>query len=415
MQLTDGLQRAMSRTRRRWLDQAATAFGRSSYVTERGRLPERCLSAWILSGARFSGRRPEWRSQVRDAVLDWVASRCTFEEGRARVERALLQSRAEQVPSGELLGLRHLVGSVGFFSLTDQLLQRAIEGELDRFRKSPNRWSARNAFTGRLLRRELDELQEPLECWLRTGTPSDQDLIVAFVGLCRQEQSPNASGEEVIVVGPGPIGALGEDFSPTRTVCRVVMPGVVSWPADDIVGGRADIGYLNGHSTQWLSTLEHFERDAIIKSFSSLRIKKATTWESSYPSVSQVRRPKDLFLTGEPNMVPIAIIDQLISGVSRVYVTGTSFFVGAEPYRTTDRRHFYEVGHGSDAFGAVYENSFERCYSHATHDQIVNRGLVRLMYDAGLVAGDDLFTSALLKSDLEYLTELEETYGRERR
>ena len=414
MLIRDFTERSVGLVRARSLYRAAGAIGRASYVTKRNKHAEWDLRTWV--SASGPSRRPQkWRRQICDAVLAWSTAGCSFEEGRERVEEALKESRAERITARELLGVRLLVGSVGFFTLTEGLLERAVDRALQDFDASPSRWSARNAFAARLLRREVDQVAEPLEFLMKSETLGDPELVISFIELCRTQRQPCLDGDQVTIVGPGPIGALGENFNPSLPVCRVVMPGVTSWPKDDIVGGRAEIGYLNGHSTRWLSSLSPADRHSLVRSFSTLRIKRATSWESDYPSVSQVRRIKDLFLTGEPNMVPTAVVDQVIGGASRVYVTGTSFFVGAEPYRVTDRRHFYEVGSGSDSFGAVYDGSFERCYSHASHDQIVNRAVVRLLFDSGCVVGDELFTNALMMSDNNYLSELEDIYGRSRR
>ena len=415
MQTKDLIVRSIGRGRRNLLYRASAAIGRSKYEAERNGSAARYLGRWVMSAPVILRSTGDWRGRIRDAILDWVAAQSTFDEGYTRVAEALFDSEIEHLTTNELLAIRHLVGTVGFFTLTERLLERALDRAIEDFTKFPNQWSARNAFTARLLRRELCELADPLECWLDSGTSSDPTLVLDFVELCRAQSSSSSPSQHVTIVGPGPVGDLGREFRASAPICRVLMPGVVSWPKDDLFGGRADIGYLNGDTTRWLSLLSPSERESLVTSFSVLRIKRDTTWEADYPSVSQIRRIKELFLTGEPNMVPSAVVDQLVGGVSRVYVTGTSFFVGAEPYRTTERRYFYTVNAGSDAFGAVYKNSFERCYSHSTHDQIVNRSIVRLMFDAGRVVGDDLFTRALLMSDKEYLLELEEGYGRSRR
>lgn len=415
MHTKDLIARSIGRGRRNLLYRASGAIGRSKYEDERNGSAARFLGRWVISAPSSLRRAGDWRGRVRDATLDWVSAQCTFDEGYARVAEGLVDSEIEHLTTHELLAIRHLVGTVGFFTLTERLLERALDQAIEDFAKFPNQWSARNAFTARLLRRELCELTEPLECWLDSGTSSDPTLVLAFVEMCRTHSSSSSLSQHVTIVGPGPVGDLGSEFPASAPICRVLMPGVVSWPKDDPFGGRADVGYLNGDTTRWLSLLSPNERESLVTSFSALRIKRDTSWEEHYPSVSQVRRIKDLFLTGEPNMVPTAIIDQLIGGVSRVYVTGTSFFVGAEPYRSTDRRHFYTVNSGSDAFGAVHRNSLERCYSHSTHDQIVNRAMVRLLHDAGRVIGDDLFTRALLMNDSDYLAELEDVYGRARR
>lgn len=415
MQTKDLLARCIGQGRGDLLRRASVAIGRSSYKDERHGSAKRHLDRWVMSAPSISRGAGAWRGRIRDAILDWVAAECTFDEGYARVAGALMDSETERLTTRELLAIRQLLGTVGFFTLTERLLERALDRAIEDFVKFPNQWSARNAFTAQLLRREVCEVTDPLRYWLASATPKDPTLILDFVKMCQAPSAASSHSRHVTIVGPGPVGELGSEFRASAPICRVLMPGVVSWPKDDLFGGRADIGYLNGDTTRWLSLLSPSERESLVASFSSLRIKRDTTWEEDFPTVSQMRRIKELFLTGEPNMVPSAVVDQLLSGVSRVYVTGTSFFVGAEPYRKTERRYFYTVNSGSDAFGAVYNNSFERCFSHSTHDQIVNRAVVRLMYDAGRVAGDDLFTRALLMSEKEYLSELEEGYGRARR
>lgn len=412
---SDLLSRSLSKGRARMLHRAAASIGRSSYEWQRTGDEKRYLDMWVNTTRINLLRSAKWRAQARDAILDWHEMRCSFYEGRERLTNAIDMAEVEDLTTGELLALRTLVGTVGFFTLTERLLDRAILRSLRDFDRSPNRWSARNAFTGALLQGNLEGSSAPLKVWIQSGRPDDLELVEKFLHICRNPRLIKSAGASVTVIGPGPVGELGPFFNSNSPICRVVMPGVTNWSNDDIVDGRVTFGYLNGHSTEWLTRLSQEERDSIVRSFEGLRIKKMTEWEHAYSSVRQVRRMHDLFLTGSPNMVPTIIMDLLTEGTEHVYVTGTSFFVGAEPYRPSERREFYEVSKVSDSFGAINNGTFERCYSHSSHDQIVNRGIIRLLYDAGYVSGDSLFVSALLMSDAEYLLELENSYGANRR
>jgi len=414
MYVEDIVKRSVGQIRGRLLRRSSRAVGRASFASERSGSVVRNLTTWAYSDLRNQGNS-RWRRDIRRATLDWVGLECTFDEGRERFAQALLTSRGEDLSTRELLALRNLVGTLGFFTLTEDLLTRAISRAVEDFDQAPNVWSARNAFTARLLLGDLEKAVYPFEYCLGRGTFTDPDLVKRFLEMCVSPATGEESVRGTTVVGPGPVGKPGLQIDPSWPVCRVVMPGVTSWGSDDVARGQADFAYLNGDSTEWLSSLTPSERDHLVASFLGVRIKKETSWESEYETVAQVRRMKDLFLTGEPNMVPTIILDQLMSGSSLLYVTGTSFFVGSEPYRSTERRHFHDIDLASDRYGAVYQGSFERCYSHASHDQIVNRGIIRLLFDAGKVVGDEVFTKALTMSQTEYLRELENSYGRGRR
>lgn len=415
MKKPDLLGRTIGQSRGRLLYRAMRACGSSRTPSEGAEAAGWALGVWATSATPNTRGSGAWRWRVRSAALDWLLSHCTFEESRERMADALANSETHDLPTRELLSLRALIGTLGFFSLTENLLNRAMDRAIQDFSYSQNRWSARNAFTAHVLRGNFTEAVEPFDYCTRVGTFRDWELVSAFLNWCLEDRPRNVADNDVTIIGPGPIGNLGPDFALDLPVCRVVMPGVTSWSDGDIVKGRVDFAYLNGDTTEWVSSLGKADRASLVSSFKEVRIKQQTFWEGDHAHVSQVYRIKDLFLTGEPNMVPTIIVDQLMRGASRAFVTGTTFFIGAEPYRSSERRHFPKIDSGSDSHGAVDRESFERCYSHASHDQIVNRAIIRHLFEAGRVTGDDKFKNALLMGDREYLDQLEADYGAHRR
>ena len=373
------------------------------------------LRKWAEYSRHFNKGRPEWRDEFIEISLAWLGFYCSFEAAKKALNQTLTRSMSEPITPRELMAIRRFVSSMGFFSLAESLEARAIQGALFDFAHFPNRWSARNAFAANLMLGKINSALVAFRSISDGRKARSYGKIGELVNLL-SSRSPNEEADIArILVGPGPLGEQICECPSDSIVCRVLMPGVVSWSEDDFTEGRADIGYLNGMTTNWLSGLSHSERKGIIDRFSRIYVKKPTNWSTEFTNVGVSTRITGLFLDGDPNMVPIILANEILNNVSRVYVAGVTFFVGEEPYRSTDRRRFGGSGKSADALGRMSSAPFERCLALSSHDAPANRKVVRMFLNSGHVSGDTAFMRTIRLSDHDYLLELEDLYGRHRR
>jgi len=227
---------------------------------------------------------------------------------------------------------------------------------------------------------------------------------------------PKTSQFRHCVSGPGPKNAADGGPLITELVrSEVLMPRAPdSQRAEQVMGPKGAIGYANGMTMDWLRKLDDASRHEVLKDYRELRAKKVDDWALSQLGVTKAIDIRPLYLHGSPNMIPIMTIDLLFRDSSRVYVTGTSFFVGANPYRAEYRRYLPENARLSDEFGGTGKE-FERCHAISSHDQIINRALMRNLVDAGWVDGDDIFTTIISLGNPDYLAALDHYYGQTRR
>lgn len=92
-----------------------------------------------------------------------------------------------------------------------------------------------------------------------------------------------------------------------------------------------------------------------------------------------------LFVGGDWNMVPAAMLD-LLTGGARVTVTGATFYAAGQDY--------------ADESGV---NDWE---SIVTHNPVVNRRIVKNLWDSGVVGAAGLTADVLALSDGEYVAAL---------
>lgn len=225
-------------------------------------------------------------------------------------------------------------------------------------------------------------------------------------------------GQGVIIYGPGPTDAdLPSDLQ-RWPVARVLMPGVTNWDNQaDLVDGRVDIQYANGETKSWLAKLERAAFDQIVQAaqFTTLKSKDdETILLASLHSRVRSAVPWPQFIDGSANMVPIMLWDLLVGGAQSVFVTGASFFLGSQPYRSDHLRYDPNIASRTDAFGSRGQE-FERCHSIATHNPLANRRFVKNLWHAKRVQGDSRFQRAVGLSDAAYLAELDALYGLVRR
>lgn len=223
-------------------------------------------------------------------------------------------------------------------------------------------------------------------------------------------------GRTVLVYGPGPTDdALNENLR-KHSVARVLMPGV-SWDSDtDLAGNRVDLAYANGQSTVWLASLSPDELQDVVTRSRTVVLKGRGSRQEEFLSLAShvyLSIPRPAMVVGSLNMVPIMIWDLLSRGCVHVHVIGASFFLGAQAYRSDHLRVYPGQGR-SNAFGSL-GNKFEGCYSLAQHGATLNRQLVLNVLRTNHITGDALFHKALSLTAVEYLSELDLSFGIPRR
>jgi hypothetical protein len=220
----------------------------------------------------------------------------------------------------------------------------------------------------------------------------------------------------VLVVGPGPIDLdnVPETFA-TSPAYQVLTPTVNQEdPGTSELDSRLAGVYSNGMTNEWLRSLSEMERQRALSSVGTIHVKRVEPWMKDDSRFRESLPCKELYLYGNPNMVPIMIVDLLLRGSGPIYVTGTTFFFGNQPYRPTRRRILSNSGLETDSFGSS-GGMFERCRGISGHDQCINRAVVMNLYRAGIVTGDRAFVQSIEMSSAEYSAALDLTYGIDRR
>lgn len=226
------------------------------------------------------------------------------------------------------------------------------------------------------------------------------------------------SGQDVIIYGPGPTDAGLPSESRGLPVARVLTPGVTNWNNDaDLADGRVNIQYANGETQSWLAELSPSElrRTVATVRFTTLKSDndQAAALRSSHAGIrSALRWPR--FIDGSPNMVPIMLWDLLLSGAQSVFVTGASFFLGSQPYRSGSSGYDGCMVSRTDVFGSRGQE-FDCCYRIAKHNPLANLRFARSLWGSQRVQGDSHFQRAVGLSDTGYLAELDALYGSVRR
>lgn len=338
-------------------------------------------------------------------MTDWASQRGEFFDARHRVHY-LLSEPPSAVDLMELVELRLLLSSMGFFSTSPTLMSHIVERIFNSHKPTARRRIRAEIATG-AIRRTTEAFPLRSLAW---------DAVTrAYFDMVRLSPQVPATQPTHVICGPAPIGEITNDLdAKSVTVCRVMMPGVTQWQSGDPLSGRADIAYLNGMTAKWIGSLSPLQRKKVLTCAQGFRVSSTHGWMKSVANAKSALEIKGLYLTGSPNMIPTMVVDQFAEGAKHIHVVGTSFFLGSSPYRESQRRDFPDQGKKSDAFGST-GGEFERCRSMASHDQLVNRAVVKNLFLAGKLTGDDNFIRAMRLSERQFMNELEETYGLARR
>lgn len=363
-----------------------------------------CISWCVLS--LLVGRAPKTTFQLISVSQRWTAGKLSHNEATASTTacvNTLLPTVRTDREAGEL---RRYLTSIGLFTASIPLLPRS--SERGRYIKRTD-WE-------RECRRAIasSDATYAQELSIKKPSVSPNRVIEAYLDLWLNP--PEVQNFKHCVSGPAPKPAVSDEpFMSNLTRSEVLMPRLPNPHLEERgVVPEGGIVYANGMTMAWFRTLDQVQRSAVLKRSGELRVKKLDEWMLKHPEITNAIDIRPLYLHGSPNMIPIMIIDLLVRDYSCVYVTGSSFFLGQSPYGPGNRRYLIEKTQVTDEFGGT-GREFERCHAISSHDQIVNRALVRNLVDTGWVAGDEMFTQAVLMDNHEYLHALDHHYGPSRR
>lgn len=371
----------------------------SSHV---GRAASEAVS-FIEAWHRASNFPASWASELTASLANWLHERAEFATTKARLSD-LIDQAPKDTTIHDLVGLRKVISSAGFFSLGPPLLTGAIrKREQDRLlRMSRHPAYVRASLLNRDLAASSIRSANP---WFRSAQEINNYLKLA-------NGSVRPSGRPSLVIGPSTLDTTLMSTMRDHTICRVLIPTSEQMRPHSVE--RTDAYYFNGLTAHWIQSLDIETKKKLFSGAGATYAKNKKTATILRPKVDIAVNLKPLYFTGSPNMIPIIVVDQLLRGASHVHVTGATFFLGDQPYNVSSRRVFAESEHESDAFGSM-GTTFERCRAIAAHDQAPNRMVVRHLMEAGLVSGDANFSRALLLSESDYFSELEQTYGKRRK
>lgn len=316
----------------------------------------------------------------------------------------------ESVDRRELTAIARLLGSVGAFTSSQILVERAARYALSR--QPADHRDAREFLQAALYLGEFNQ-----DLLLRNFHLLDNAKDLETFALYQSFMETKRVGPFTsIFYGPGPTSATQRIHFGGLSIARILMPGVSTWEhPNDQANGRTDLLYANGQTTAWLKTLDRSSLEETLGPATHLKLKSGQEWPFTSSNTSTCLDIRALYFHGNPNMGPNAVLDLLsTSEDTRVYVTGTDFYQSTEGYRPNSRRHFLSTGKPSDEYGST-GRPFERCWSMASHDQPNNRVILSNLLKSGSISGDDLFLSAVTKAMSDFTGQLERNYGAFRR
>jgi hypothetical protein len=216
-------------------------------------------------------------------------------------------------------------------------------------------------------------------------------------------------GHPITILGPAPTSLTPTHLTPTTLTARVIAPGVVSWPSDDVAGGRCDLAWANSSSTKWFA--EHSQQEALAR-FQVTSFRTATWRQMGIANGRTAAHHKRLLPVpwDKTNMVPLMVWDILRVPDVELTVAGTTFFASQTAYSPHERRFKQDRQVATDQTGSTGLR-LERCLSFSSHGLSAHHTLMALIMHAGAVAFDDEGHRVLELSTEDYLAEIDRLYG----
>lgn len=344
----------------------------------------------------------------------WLTGRISHTEATRQIEKVADRSHFDLNQARSAFALRRLLGSAGLFSagaaLAPQKLISANNINGLKHLRLDNPSLARLAIaTG-----NKDLAAETLSALRRFETAEPSQIYSRYISLW--VEGPTSHAGPAIILGPSEceVDKIRDAFR-CAPIYQVLIPtGSSGRSLAESLHPKVTSVYSNGMTNEWLASLRHEEREAVLNLARVVRVKRLENWMRQDSRFEQTFPCRYLYLSGNPNMVPVMVVDLLLRGFAPLYVTGATFFLGSHPYRATQRRIVSLDSSRTDEFGSS-GRAFERCLGISGHDQLTNMAIIRNLFREGLVTGDDAFVKALEMSTKEYLQGLDESYGVPRR
>ncbi len=219
----------------------------------------------------------------------------------------------------------------------------------------------------------------------------------------------------VTILGPAETTLTKKNLKKNSLVARVIMQDVVSWDtASDPLGGQCDLAYASRETRNWLRETGSWDQLADF-AVTSLRVDEGSELGASQVPLRRAHDPRRLMLGGSsPNMIPLMAWDVMrVPGVT-LTMGGTTFFASQEAYTAGNRRFKHTSGRATDATGSTGE-LFERCPTFARHNVLENLTLIANWVSQGAVSADRPMARVAALSPEDYMAELDDLYGRDRR
>jgi len=366
------------------------------------------LSSWAVSTTRQISRVEQ--VELCRRITAWVTLEDDFDSLREAAHEFVASLRVELLDFGELRAIARLLGTVGAFTPSQILVEKAARSSVAR--QPTDERQAREFLQAAIYLGEFD--RDLLTRTLHLIKSKEERRIFSFYSSLIDGEKSRPLG--AVFYGPGPVSDQQTASFQECPIARVLMPGVTDWTNDsDKAEGRTEFVYANGQTVEWLSTLEPSTLTEILNPNVHLKVKPNQNWSPARPNTSTFLDVRALYFSGNPNMGPNAILDLLASfSGTHVYVLGNNFYQSDVGYRPDSRRNFLSQGGGSDKFGST-GRSFERCASMASHDQPSNRAILANLLKHGWLSGDDLFLTSMTKATPDFTGHLETHYGVHRR
>lgn len=237
------------------------------------------------------------------------------------------------------------------------------------------------------------------------------DYVNLWAGDTRPPHTQSGDPATNLVIGPGPINqTFLNSFSGSAKAFHLAGPG-----AFDFHQFNTDFGLETGGLYTNQEDLTLILRDPLgsetLSKYNFVGVKRSTTGELS--NLRAVNNAAWLFLSGHTNKAIFATLDIFSNSRLPVVIAGVTFFATEANYRPSAIRHAGRATK-TDSTGS-FGGQFDRCGAFASHNLFENRAILRNLYHARILDGDDPFRGVMKLSDTEYARRLDSLYGMERR
>lgn len=339
------------------------------------------------------------------------------------ITNAVAQAEPIHLDIATWLALRGLAIRHGLFAASNAFRTRAVA--VARTEAADPAADPRTLATG--VRAAVDDarLDEAFELRSRISDREESNIWLGGVDELLRILDPDASravtadwggllnGRSVAIAGPAPSGEkAGVRIDDHDLVVRIEYRGAEHLPDATEAGARTDVSYYNAQGGR---ALVHRKLDHVLRELRMAVFKRHDHVVIAPPGHGRgAHTPRDVFIAGTPNMLPIMLFDLLVTGAAPPSIFHANFFHADAPYHPGYRDGMVDQRGNIAPVDEWMSRGrmLEKCREMSRHDPLSQLHFVRNLWRAGLVRPDDACAAVLGMDDDDYLAGIDRFWGR---